>query len=75
MPKRGKSFIQDRINRAQGQINAVETMIVDGGELRKVINQLQAAISSLESIKLELIKKKVKDNIEVEISSVLDMLK
>lgn len=60
MPKKGPSTIEERLNRAEGQLRAVSNMVQEETETEKVINQLQAVISSLESTKLEIIKREIK---------------
>ena len=54
--------IQNRIRRTEGQVAAVRKMIVSGESDEKVMTQLQACISSLESLKTELIKQQMKES-------------
>jgi len=42
--------IQNRINRVEGQVKGVKKMVMDGETNIKVMTQLQACISSLESV-------------------------
>ncbi|MDD4382230.1 MAG: metal-sensitive transcriptional regulator [Candidatus Dojkabacteria bacterium] len=53
--------IQNRIKRVEGQVGGVRKMIVNGEGDTKVMTQLQASISSLESLKTELIKQQMKE--------------
>lgn len=55
--------IQNRIKRVGGQVEGVKKMIIQGESGDKVMTQLQACISSLESLKTELIKQQMKENI------------
>ncbi|MGI6423464.1 MAG: metal-sensing transcriptional repressor [Candidatus Dojkabacteria bacterium] len=57
-PKR----IQNRVSRIEGQIGGIKRMINTEVSEEKVMIQLQAVISSLESLKLELLKKQMKDS-------------
>lgn len=53
--------IQNRIKRVEGQVGGVKKMILNGESDTKVMTQLQASISSLESLKTELIKQQMKE--------------
>lgn len=75
MPKKGESTIEDRLHRIEGQIRGVERMVESGQELDKVLTQLQAVISSLESVKLQLVKRSIKKNLEENVLDVIDVLK
>lgn len=54
--------IQNRIKRVEGQVGGVKKMIMSGENDTKVMTQLQACISSLESLKTELIKLQMKES-------------
>lgn len=54
--------IQNRIKRVEGQVGGVRKMIVSDESDEKVMIQLQASISSLESLKTELIKHQMKES-------------
>lgn len=54
--------IQNRIKRVEGQVGGVKKMIMTGENDTKVMTQLQACISSLESLKTELIKLQMKES-------------
>lgn len=71
MPKKGPSTIKDRLRRAVGQIKSVESMLESGDSTEKIIVQLKASISSLEAIKVALLKKKVKETIMRELDDVM----
>jgi len=58
-PKR----IQNRVNRIEGQVKGVKKMMMNDIDEDKVMTQLQAVISSLESLKLELVKKQMKESL------------
>jgi DNA-binding FrmR family transcriptional regulator len=75
MPKKGKSSIQDRLHRIEGQIRGIESMVKEEKDVTQIITQIQAVSSSLESVKLELVKEGIKDNVEKGIYEALDLLK
>ncbi len=54
--------IQNRVSRIEGQVGGVKRMIAGNTEEDKVMTQLQAVISSLESLKLELLKKQMQES-------------
>jgi len=55
--------IQNRVSRIEGQIGGVKKMIMANTQEEKLMIQLQAVISSLESLKLELVKKQMKETL------------
>jgi len=55
--------IQNRVSRIEGQVGGVKRMILSNTDEDKVMTQLQAVISSLESLKLELVKKQMKESL------------
>ncbi len=55
--------IQNRVSRIEGQIGGVKKMIANNTQEDKVMIQLQAVISSLESLKVELVKKQMKESL------------
>lgn len=55
--------IQNRVSRIEGQIGGIKKMINGNTSEDKVMIQLQAVISSLESLKLELVKKQMKESL------------
>ena len=75
MPKRGRATLQDRLHRIQGQLNGVEKMLDNGEDLDKVMVQMQAVISSLESMKRELIRKQIAATVSKQIEGALELLK
>ncbi|HOV29881.1 MAG TPA: metal-sensing transcriptional repressor [Candidatus Dojkabacteria bacterium] len=64
--------VQNHIKRAEGQVGSVRKMIVNGDEDDKVMIQLQASISSLESLKTELVKEQMKKAILENVKSTLE---
>lgn len=78
MPKKGPSTLQERLHRIEGQVRGVENLLNSGEGVEKISVQIQAIVSSLESLKLELIKKQIKKellkNIEVA-ETLLDKIK
>lgn len=75
MPKRGKSSIEDRLHRIEGQIRGIEAMVKEEKEIQQILVQVQAVSSGLESVKLELVKKGIRDNMENSVYDTLDLLK
>ncbi|MDY0096846.1 MAG: metal-sensitive transcriptional regulator [Candidatus Dojkabacteria bacterium] len=63
--------IQNRVSRIEGQVGGVKRMILSDTEEEKVMTQLQAVISSLESLKLELMKKEMKESLVEDIKKSL----
>jgi len=68
-PKR----IQNRVNRIEGQIKGIKRMMMSDTEEDKVMIQLQAVISSLESLKLELVQKQMKESLMEDIKKSLGL--
>jgi DNA-binding FrmR family transcriptional regulator len=68
-PKR----IQNRVNRIEGQINGIKRMMMSDTDEDKVMIQLQAGISSLESLKLELVQKQMKESLMEDIKKSLGL--
>ena len=64
--------VQNHIKRAEGQVGSVRKMIVNGDEDDRVMVQLQASISSLESLKTELVKEQMKKAILENVKSTLE---
>lgn len=75
MAKKGKSTIKERINRIEGQLQGVEKMIEKEEKSDLVINQIKAIISSLESLRLEIVKKQLKSKMLEELDGVVSLLK
>ena len=65
--------IQNRIKRVEGQVSGVINMILKGESDNRVMTQLQACISSLESLKTELIKQQMKESMLEDIKETLGM--
>ena len=63
--------IQNRVSRIEGQVGGVKRMILSNTDEDKVMTQLQAVISSLESLKLELVKKQMKESLVEDIQKSL----
>lgn len=55
--------IQNRIKRTEGQVGGVRKMIMNNEPDTKVMTQLQACISSLESLKIEMLKQEMKKSL------------
>ncbi|MBN1618548.1 metal-sensitive transcriptional regulator [Candidatus Dojkabacteria bacterium] len=75
MPKKGKSTIEERLHRVEGQIRGIEAMLTTGDDVSKVIIQIQAVVSGMERIKLEIVKNKFKEEIEENLVRSLELLK
>lgn len=65
--------VQNRIRRVEGQVSGVRKMIVAGESDEKVMTQLQACISSLESLKTELIKYQMKESMVKDVKKSLGL--
>lgn len=65
--------IQNRIKRVEGQVGGVKKMILNGETDNKVMTQLQASISSLESLKTELIKQQMKETMLADVKNTLGL--
>lgn len=65
--------IQNRIKRVEGQVGGVRKMIVNGENDTKVMTQLQASISSLESLKTEMIKQQMKQTMLEDVKKTLGL--
>jgi len=65
--------IQNRIKRVEGQVGGVKNMILRGDSDSRVMTQLQASISSLESLKTELIKQQMKESMLEDIKDTLGL--
>jgi len=63
--------IQNRVSRIEGQVGGIKRMIISNTDEDKVMTQLQAVISSLESLKLELVKKQMKESLVEDIQKSL----
>lgn len=65
--------IQNRIKRVRGQVEGVKKMIVSGESGDKIMTQLQASISSLESLKTEMIKQQMKASVVEDVKKSLGL--
>lgn len=65
--------IENRIRRVEGQVGGVRKMIMAKESSVKVMTQLQASISSLESLKTELIKQQMKESMVEEVKKSLGL--
>lgn len=75
MAKKGPSTFQDRLHRIEGQIRGIEKQLEEGKQISDVLMQIEAVISSLNSLKLEMVKKEVKDALLKELDNVVSLLK
>jgi DNA-binding FrmR family transcriptional regulator len=75
MARKGPSTVEDRLHRIEGQIRGIERMLEESQEIPKVITQIQAVISSLESVKIELVKDQVRESMLENIDEALKLLK
>ena len=66
--------IQNRIKRVEGQVRGVKKMILSSENDTKVMTQLQASISSLESLKTELIKQQMKESMVEDVRKSLGLV-
>ncbi|HOU75596.1 MAG TPA: metal-sensitive transcriptional regulator [Flavobacterium alvei] len=70
-----KDKIMQRFSRASGQLDAVKRMIDEGKPLNQVLVQLQAVISAIQSIKVEIVQEQVRQNILEEIKKAFQIMK
>lgn len=63
--------IQNRIKRIEGQVKGVKRMMIEEESNTKVMTQLQAVISSLESMKMEMIKQQMKESVVSDVKKTL----
>jgi DNA-binding FrmR family transcriptional regulator len=75
MAKKGPSSLDDRLNRIEGQIKGIAKMIQEEEEIEKVIIQIKAVSSSIDSLKLELVKAQLKKKMLIELDSVVNLIK
>ena len=61
------------VNRIEGQIKGIKRMMMSDTDEDKVMIQLQAVISSLESLKLELVQKQMKESLMEDIKKSLGL--
>lgn len=65
--------IQNRVSRIEGQIGGIKKMVNTDVEEEKLMTQLQAVISSLESLKLELVKLQMKETLVEDVKKSLGL--
>ena len=65
--------IQNRVSRVEGQVRGVKKMVVGNENEDKVMIQLQAVISSLESLKTQLMKEQMKQALLEDVKKTLDL--
>ena len=70
-----KAKIMQRFHRAAGQLEAVKNMIEENKPVNQVLIQLQATISALQSIKIEVVQQQVRQNILEEIKKAFQIIK
>lgn len=75
MPKAGPSTIEERLHRIEGQIRGVERLVEEAQPAEKVMTQIQAIISSLESVKIEIVKNEVRAKLLESLDEAVSMLK
>ena len=63
--------IENRIKRIEGQVKGVKRMMIEEESNTKVMTQLQAVISSLESLKTEMVKQQMKESIVSDVKRTL----
>lgn len=63
--------IENRIKRIEGQVKGVKRMMMEEESNTKVMTQLQAVISSLESLKTEMVKQQMKESIVSDVKRTL----
>ncbi|MCA9374830.1 metal-sensitive transcriptional regulator [Candidatus Dojkabacteria bacterium] len=74
MPRKGPSTLQERLHRIEGQVRGVEKLLNNSESTEKISVQIQAIISSLESVKIEIIKKQLKEELNRSVESVESLI-
>ena len=67
--------IRDRLHRIEGQVRGIEKMLDLDQTLEKILVQIQAIISSLESLKAEMLKNEMRKKIIDQIDKTIDLTK
>lgn len=75
MPKKGPSTIDERLRRIEGQVRGVEKMFNEGADVTKLVIQIQAITSSLESVRTELVKREIKERLMSNIDEAIDLIR
>lgn len=75
MPKKGRSSIEDRLHRIEGQLRGIEQMLQEGQDMRKIMTQIEAVISGLQSVKIEVVKRQVEQGLEQHVQEALELLR
>lgn len=75
MPRKGPSTIEERLHRIEGQIRGIERMVTEESSDEAVVNQLQAVISSLESVKRGIVVKSLRESVNQDIDKAINLLK
>jgi len=70
-----KDRIVKRLHRIGGQIKAIEKMIEADTDYDKMMIQMQAVSSAIESTKIELVRERIKKSVSVELGKALGSLK
>jgi DNA-binding FrmR family transcriptional regulator len=65
--------IENRIKRVEGQVSGVRKMIQENEINTKVMTQLQACISSMESLKTEMLKQEMKQTLVEDVKKSLGL--
>lgn len=75
MAAKRPSTLSARLHRIEGQIRGVERLLDNKEPSEKVITQVEAVISSLESVKIQIIKNQLKDKLMEELDGIVDLIK
>ncbi len=75
MPQKGPSTIDQRLKRIEGQIRGIENMVQNEEDVSQILIQIQAVTSSLDSVRVELIKKEIKGKILENLDSAVNLIK
>ncbi|WKZ24240.1 MAG: metal-sensing transcriptional repressor [Candidatus Dojkabacteria bacterium] len=76
MKQEVREQLVNRLKRSEGQVKAVQRMIDDPKtEVKQILIQLSAVISSLENTKIALIEEHTKDKIMASLENLSDLLK
>ena len=75
MARIGPATLSERLHRIEGQVRGVDKLILAEQPVDQILTQIQAIIASLESTKLEVVKKQIKDSVMEQLEKAVDLLK
>ena len=64
-----------RLRRIEGQVRGIQKMLENNKEVNQIIIQVQAITSALDSVRTQLIKTELKDEIRKSIENITNLIK